>query len=73
MLGYLLSGKPAKVFSKIEKSLGVKLTKHPDFINRDHRQSSHIRNVPECKNYPANFCCHHLMMVLQCDTGKNKI
>lgn len=65
MLGYLLSGKPAKAFSKIEKSLGTKLSKHPDFLNRGHRQSSHIRNVEEGKNYPENFRCHHLMMLLR--------
>lgn len=65
MLGYMLSGKPAKAFSKIEKSLGIKLSKHPDFINRDHRQSSHIRNVEDGKSCPENFCCHHLMMLLK--------
>jgi len=64
MLGYMLSGKSAKVFSKIEKSLSVKLSEHPDFLNRDHRQSSHNRKVPEGKNYPSKFRCHHLMMLL---------
>lgn len=64
MLGYLLSGKPAKAFLKIEKSLGVKLSEHTDFLNRDHIQSLHDRKVPDGKNYPSNFRCHHLMMLL---------
>lgn len=64
MLGYMLSGKPAKAFSNIEKSLGIKLSEHPDFLNRDHKQSLHDRTVPEGKNCPSNFRCHHLMMLL---------
>jgi len=67
MLGYMLSGQPGKAFSEIAKKLRVKLKRHPDFPDRDHRVSSHRRKVSGSKVYPSNFLCHHLLMVLQYD------
>lgn len=62
MLGYMLSGHPDRAFLRISQDLGVGLTGHRDFLNRDHKVSSHIRLVPKGKPYPADFRCHHLMM-----------
>ncbi len=62
MLGYMLSGYPDRALLKISQDLGVKLTGHRHFLNRDHKVSSHIRLVPKGKPYPIHFRCHHLMM-----------
>ncbi len=65
MLGYMLSGDPLKAFSKIAHVLRVKLNKHPDFTNRNHRISSHRRKPTKRKPHPESFLCHHLMMPLK--------
>jgi hypothetical protein len=62
MLGYLLKGESQKAFEKIEQSLSCVLLNHPDFSDREHRISNHQRTVPVNKNYPDNFCCHHLLL-----------
>ncbi len=64
MLGYMISGDPLKAFSKIAHVLRVKLNKHPDFTNRNHRVSSHRRKSSQRKRLPKRFRCHHLMMPL---------
>jgi len=65
MLGYLLSGMPSKAFAKIAVKLGVKLAVLGAFSARNHRVSSHSRQVPAGKAYPKSFRCHHLLMVLR--------
>lgn len=61
MLGYLFSGNPNSVFSNISNRLNCELHIHSSFTSKDQRYSSHIRDVPEGKAYPKNFCCHHLI------------
>lgn len=62
MLGYLFSGAPSKAFSNIEAKVSCKLSHHPQFPSRDHKTSNHRRVVPSDKQYPADFCCHHLIL-----------
>lgn len=62
MLGYLFSGNPNKAFSNIEAKVPCTLSHHPQFPNRDHKISNHKRKVPRGKEYPADFCCHHLIL-----------
>jgi len=62
MAGYLLSGEPDTAFENIFSSLGHDLESHPDFPDRPQRRSIHVRIVPEGKDYPADFTCHHLML-----------
>jgi hypothetical protein len=62
MLGYLLSGDPARAFGKIETQLGVSLIDHSAFRRRNHKVSAHSRQVPQGKTYSATFRCHHLLM-----------
>jgi hypothetical protein len=65
MLGYLMSGDPAKAFDEIAKKLPCVLrgtTRYPD---RPHRVSDHTRKVPRGKNYPSRFRCHHLILCLK--------
>lgn len=65
MLGYLLSGEPAKVFDNIEAKLPCVLHPHPEFLDRDHKISEHNRMVEEGKFYPQEFRCHHLILRIQ--------
>ncbi|MFH1114138.1 MAG: hypothetical protein V1792_09480 [Pseudomonadota bacterium] len=62
ILGYLLKGKPSKVFDNVEKKLKCALSSHPDFLARDHKTSDHQRTVPKGKPYPRDFRCHHLIL-----------
>jgi len=65
MLGYLLSGEPAKVFDNIEAKLPCVLHGHTAFLDRDHKISEHNRLVEEGKSYPQKFRCHHLILRIQ--------
>lgn len=65
MLGYLLSGNPLNVFESIKGKVPCVLQGHPDFTGHSHKTSFHQRSVPTGKRYPANFCCHHLIMPLK--------
>jgi hypothetical protein len=62
MLGYLITGVPGKLFNRISSELECVLSYHPSFTSRNHRTSLHKRIVPNNKNYPAAFSCHHLVM-----------
>ena len=64
MLGYLLAGNCETVFVNIAKKGMWELNAHDDFPNRDHRTSDHVREVPEGKNYPMQFRCHHIIFRL---------
>jgi hypothetical protein len=61
MLGYLLSGAPADVFKKIANDIPCTLEDHQSFRTRPHKISTHRRNVPASKSFPAKFRCHHLI------------
>ena len=65
MLGYLLKGRPEKVFEKVEKSVQSKLLDHSEFLDRAHKISNHQRNIPSGKSYSPNFCCHHLVLEIK--------
>jgi hypothetical protein len=64
MLGYLVEGDIARVFSNIAAKTPCQLTPHPDFAARDHRTSDHTRRVPLGKAYPRRFRCHHMILTL---------
>jgi hypothetical protein len=62
LIGYLLSGSPSVVFEGIAAHIGQLLFSHPVFSGRNHRTSTHKRDVPRDKPYPKDFLCHHLVM-----------
>jgi hypothetical protein len=63
MVAFLLSGTAAEAFKALAEQLGSPLHKSPTWNARDHRFSTHRRQVPRGKPYPVRFRCHHLMMV----------
>ena|SRR5437773_1757536 len=65
LIGYLLSGNPTVVFDGIASHIGELLFSHPAFSLRNHRTSTHKREVPKNKPYPKAFLCHHLVMELR--------
>lgn len=64
LIGYLLSGSPSVVFDGIAQHVGQLLFAHASFAARNHRTSTHKRDVPAGKPYPKDFLCHHLVMEL---------
>jgi len=62
MLGYLLSGSPQIFLSNAANQIGCAIDPNPDFPNRDHGVSNHIRVIPTGKAYPVEFKCHHLIL-----------
>ncbi len=62
MLGYLLRGRPDRVFQGLEAKIPCTLDAHPTFSDRPCRMSDHIREVEKGKPYPTAFRCHHLVM-----------
>jgi hypothetical protein len=68
LIGYLLSGTPAVVFKGIEAHIGQFLLSPHEFADRNHRTSTHKRDVPDGKPYPKDFLCHHLVM----EVGENR-
>ena len=64
MLGYLLSGEPSIALTNIAEKTPCPLKKSPAFPKRNHMISKHVRLVPHGKPYPANFLCHHLIMII---------
>jgi hypothetical protein len=69
MIGYLLSGTPSRAFENISKKVPCTLVINPAFRERPHMMSDHVRNVPQGKNYPAKFRCHHLLLCLRQNSG----
>jgi len=65
MLGYLLSGDTESTFNNIAEKARWELSSHIDFPDRDHRTSDHHREVPQGKDYPIEFRCHHLVFRMQ--------
>lgn len=64
MLGYLLSGKPSNAFANIAKKTPCTLRKSSAFSKRNHMISDHVRSIRRGKPYPANFVCHHLILMI---------
>lgn len=64
MVGYLLTGRPADVFTNLSVSLACSLVSHPEFVTRDHRISDHVRTPPPGSSYPGQFRCHHMIFRL---------
>jgi len=64
MLGYLVTGNPASAFDNIAAKIPGELRTHPDFTDRDHRTSDHVRSPPPGKGYPSDFRCHHMILCL---------
>jgi hypothetical protein len=64
MLGYLKGCKAEQIFERIEQDLSTLLKTDAAFKEREHRTSSHDRQVTEGKDYPVRFHCHHLMLDL---------
>ena len=62
MLGYLLSGTEKNAFDAIEKALDSVLNELEDFQDREHRYSSHTRNLRSGAGTSTDFRCHHLLM-----------
>lgn len=59
MLGYLLRGDPHNTFNAISQSLNRTLKIHTAFQNRNHRISSHTRQISK----KVNFTCHHMIIL----------
>jgi hypothetical protein len=62
MLGYLLSGTTTRAFAAIAKALHCVLSQCVAIPNREHRCSSHRRNLGSTPRKTAEFLCHHLVM-----------
>lgn len=62
MLGYLLSGTADAAFTAIAAAVPCALADYADASGRAHKTSDHIRTASTCRNSPANFRCHHLIM-----------
>lgn len=71
LIGYLLSGSPSVVFDGIAAHIGQLLFSHAAFPSRNHRTSTHKRDVPKDKPYPKDFLCHHLVMELKAPLANN--
>jgi hypothetical protein len=65
MLGYFLGGSADVFFAGIAGELVCSLCGHPNFPERLHRVSTHVRRVPRGKAYPKEFSCHHMVMPLR--------
>jgi len=63
MLGYLKVGNPDSIFANIATGLSCTLNSYSP-LPRHHKTSDHIRAVPTGKNYPPDFHCHHLVLVM---------
>lgn len=64
ILAYLKSGDPNAVLDHLESRLSCVMIPNPDFPNRVHRTSDHLRSVPQGKPYLPQFRCHHLVLSL---------
>ena len=63
MLGYLLDGDPNVALDRIRARLGTPTIPHPDFSNRPHRVSHHLKRRK--RTGLAAFDCHHLIVTLR--------
>jgi len=62
IIGYLLSGWPQAVFSKLESELSQPLKHPPTFDMRDHRTSFHNRGKSPFGRDLPDLLLHHLVM-----------
>lgn len=63
MLAYLLKGDAETTFGQIQSSLGIALSKHPFFRERNHQVSEHVRSGLPGRIMP-DFTCHHLILTI---------
>lgn len=64
LIAYLRGIDVNDVFNRITEQIGQIPAGLPEFVNRQHRISNHVRTVPDGKPYPSMFRCHHLLMLL---------
>jgi hypothetical protein len=64
MISYLKSGDVQVLFTSITTLSGYSLQDYPEFPLRHHKYSDHVRIPPDNKDYPQNFRCHHLVLIL---------
>lgn len=64
MVGYLMTGSAERFFDNVARQLQVDLTAYEPNRGRPHRTSFHTRKVPPGKEYPPDFTCHHILMLL---------
>lgn len=62
MLGYLLRGDSEQVFALIATGLQQTTRRHPHFLDRPHRITTHQRAELPHLNSPREFTCHHLLL-----------
>lgn len=67
MISYLINGEPQTTLVNIGKRLTAEESPrhHPDFQDRPHEISKHLRSVPTGRSYPAQFACHHMIMQMR--------
>ncbi len=64
MVAYLMDGEPERFLANVGARLGVEMTEFTASRARPHRTSRHTRSVPVGKEYPVDFTCHHIVMLL---------
>jgi len=62
MVGYLLTGNAADVFTTLSGRLACSLEPSVHHVERMERYSDHVRAVPHGKPYPSPFRCHHVIL-----------
>jgi hypothetical protein len=70
MIGYLISGRPQKVFENLEKKIPCNLIKVSEKNKYSQRYSDHKRQVKTDKNYPSQFRLRHIILKI-CKIDKN--
>lgn len=71
LIGYLLGVETHDVLRRIEQDCPLHSKGLDAFAHRVHRCSDHNRRVPVRKRYPAQFRCHHLLMVVTAQASSN--
>ncbi len=63
MLGYLLSGDSEQTLKNVAKKIRKRLRTHPEFENRNHKISKHIRSGVDDRK-KETFFCHHMAVAV---------
>ena len=64
MLGYLRKGTVDNALKSVEKSMGCTLVVLQALEQWKHHTSQHIRVSTNCQGCPADFTCHHMILLL---------
>jgi hypothetical protein len=64
MLGYLRSGRVDTALKSVETALTCTLVLSPALKHWKHHTSQHKRKSKNCRGCPAEFTCHHLIVLL---------